>query len=171
MKLNNYYPNARFLDTGRQLVTTRCTVYASSDYNPAVGQHPGIMLTATEDGDNWAQMDISVPANMKIVAACTSVGYSAETASSTGSVMQLWATDGKTPIANVDPGWNKVSPEFTAPSNGVLRVTFRAPKTNGKSFSVMNVFIGTLADWQQLGKILPTPWFDLSIMRLIGGGA
>lgn len=166
-QLINYYPNPRFITSKPLPTLVGCTASYDSRYNPTANQHPGMTLTATRNGDNWAQYDVTLPAGMKIALAVGSIFSQSQ--SQSGVAAQLYNVDSW--LGSVPVGWNKVSSEITVPSTGKLRVTFRAPKTTGDKCIIANVFLGTLNDYKQLKSFVSSPWFDGSVMPLTGGGS
>ena len=141
--ITNYWPDPRFVNAGK--LTLKGCVIASHNavLNPSSSSFPGISLKATRDGDNWAELDLKLDAGMAIIAACLSNGPA-----STGS-MSLNVWNGSTQLASC-PLNGGTSKEFTVPASGAIKVCLRAPNVNGNVRNVMNVFIGTKADYTAL---------------------
>lgn len=149
--LTNYWPDPRFYHT-ESLKLNGCVVSSvAHDFMPSAGKNPGMVLRASQDGNNWAERTIPVPAGAKLVAIIGgSIPSGAEP--QVGKILlQIWSTDGEY-ITDCNEG-DKASDEFTVPSNGQIKVTFRAPKTNGRGLSLWNMFIGKKADLDALNKI------------------
>lgn len=145
--IRNLYPDPRMRTIPSKLTFTGCKLMSStSAFDPASGTYPGLTLEATKDGDNWAEASIPLPADARLVFACGSSG--AET--SNGQSMSVWNSVGNFYLASTVQGKTGRSGEFTVPSNGRVKVTFRAAKTTGETTSVFNVFIGSLDDYQTL---------------------
>lgn len=148
--IRNLYPDPRMRTIPSKLTFIGCKLKSSTSvYEPASATYPGMTLEATEDGDNWAAVNIPLPANARLVLACGSNG--AET--SNGQSMSIWTADGNTFLTATTQTTDGPSGEFTVPSNGQVKVTFRAAKTTGGKTAVFNVFIGSLADYRILEGI------------------
>lgn len=163
-QIRNLFPDPRMRTIPSKLSFTGCRLVSSTSvFEPASGTYPGLTLEATKDGDNWAAVNIPLPASARLVLACGSSG--AET--SNGQSMSVWNSDGNIYLASTLQGENGRSGEFTVPSNGQVKVTFRAAKTTGGKTAMFNVFIGSLADYRILegigthgflaGDLMPDP--------------
>ena len=145
--IRNLFPDPRMRKIPSRLTFKGCRLESpNSVFEPAAGKTPGFTLKATKDGDNWAEVDIPLPANARLVLACGSSG--AETSS--GHSVSVWNSAGNIWLAATVQGQNGNSSEFTVPSNGQVKVTFRAAKTTGETTSVFNMFIGSPDDYQTL---------------------
>ena len=145
--IRNLFPNPRMRNLSTWLTFIGCSLSSSTSvFEPATGKTPGLTLEATRDWDNWAEVNIALPADAKLVFACTSSG--AET--SNGQSMSVWDSAGNIFLVSMEQGQTGRSGVFTVPSNGQVKVTFRAPKTTGQTSSVFNVFIGSLEDYETL---------------------
>ena len=162
--IRNLYPDPRMRTIPSKLSFTGCKLISSTSvYEPASATYPGMTLEATKDGDNWAAVNIPLPSNGRLVLACGSNG--SET--SNGKSMSIWTADGTTPLTSTIQKADGPSMEFTVPSNGEVKVTFRAAKTTGGRTAVFNVFIGSLSDYRILegigthgflaGDLMPDP--------------
>lgn len=148
--IRNLFPDPRMRNFPSRLYFTRCRLDSSSSvFEPSAGRYPGLTLEATEDGDNWAAANIPLPANARLVLACRSSG----SATSNGQSASIWTSDGVTFLTSTPQGENGPGREFTVPSNGQVKVTFRAAKATGGKASVFNVFIGSLSDYRTLEGI------------------
>ncbi|MBW3081957.1 hypothetical protein [Bifidobacterium phasiani] len=162
-RIVNHFPNPRMRGIDSMLSYHGCAMDSyTSTYEPSSSRYPGLTLRATRDGDNWADMNIPLPAGARLVAACNSNGD----VTSNGAAMSIWTSDGATWMANNTHGWLNASGEFTVPSNGQVKVTFRCSRTNGERFSVFNVFVGTLEDWQALTQIVKQGFLSWDLMPL-----
>lgn len=148
--IRNLFPDPRMRNFPSRLSFIGCRLDSSTSvFEPSAGRYPGLTLEATEDGDNWAAANITLPANARLVLACRSSG----SATSHGQSMSVWNSGGNIYLASTVQGKNGQSGEFTVPSDGRVKVTFRAAKTTGGIASVFNVFIGSLADYRILQEI------------------
>lgn len=164
--IRNLFPDPRMRNVPSRLAFTGCRLDSSSSvFEPAAGKIPGLTLKATKDGDNWAAVNIALPADARLVFACWSSG--AET--SNGQSMSVWNSDGNFYLASTVQGKNGRSGEFTVPSNGQVKVTFRAAKTTGKTTSVSNVFIGSLDDYQTLLGLGTNGFLSWDLMPIARG--
>lgn len=155
--ITNYWPDPRFRDTGK-LIMRNCNIAGHSDvFDPASSRLPGISLRATRDGDNWAERDLRLDAGMTIIVACLSNG--AATAANTP--LNVWSGDtflARCPLAG------GASNEFTVPPSGTIKVCLRAPRTSGEVINIMNVFIGTKADYTALRGLVPSGFLAGDLM-------
>ena len=161
--ITNYLPNPRWQSSGARLSKlTGCTVSYASNYPPANSTWPGMTLTASRDGDNWGEMNVSLPAGASL-AMIASSSYPAS-ASQSGSAMSLWDSTGTKWLVNLPAGWAK-SVTFTVPANGIVKLTFRAPKTNGDHCNLMcaGIYDPTAVP---VVSTLPGSWFDGNLMPL-----
>lgn len=164
--IRNLFPNPRMRNLSTWLTFKGCSLASSSSvFEPATGKTPGLTLKATKDGDNWAEVNIPLPADARLVFACASSG--AET--SNGQSMSLWNSAGKLYLTSTVQGENGRSGEFTVPSNGQVKVTFRAAKTTGQTTSVFNVFIGSLDDYQTLLGLGTSGFLSWDLMPIARG--
>ena len=155
--ITNYWPDPRFREANK-IIMRGCSIANHSDvFNPASSTFPGISLKATRDGDNWAERDLKLDAGMTIIVACLSNGA----APSTNTPMNVWS--GSTFLANcpLDGG---ASNEFTVPPSGTIKICLRAPKTSGKVRNIMNVFIGTKADYTALRGLVASGFLAGDLM-------
>lgn len=157
--ITNYWPDPRFRDTGK-LIMRNCNIASYSDvFNPASSRLPGISLRATRDGDNWAERELRLDAGMTIIVACLSNG--AATAANTP--LNVWSGDtflARCPLAG------GASNEFTVPPSGTIKVCLRAPRTSGEVINIMNVFIGTKADYTALRGLVASGFLAGDLMPL-----
>ena len=164
--IRNLFPNPRMRNLSTWLTFNGCSLASSSSvFEPAAGKTPGLTLKATKDGDNWAEVNIALPADARLVFACESSG--AET--SNGQSMSLWNSAGNLYLASTVQGQNGRSGGFTVPSNGQVKVTFRAAKTTGETTSVFNVFIGSLDDYQTLLGLGTSGFLSWDLMPIARG--
>lgn len=157
--ITNYWPDPRFRDTGK-LIMRNCNIAGHSDvFNPASSSFPGISLRATRDGDNWAERELRLDAGMTIIVACLSNGA----ATTAKASMNVWS--GSTCLA-VCPLNGGTSGEFTVPPSGTIKVCLRAPRTSGEVINIMNVFIGTKADYTALQGLVASGFLAGDLMPL-----
>lgn len=157
--ITNYWPDPRFRDAGK-LIMRNCNIASHSDmFDPASYRFPGISLRATRDGDNWAERDLRLDAGMTIIVACLSSG--AATAANTP--LNVWS--GSTLLASC-PLAGGASNEFTVPPSGTIKVCLRAPMTSGEVIHIMNVFIGTKADYTALRGLVASGFLAGDLMPL-----
>lgn len=157
--ITNYWPDPRFRDTGK-LIMRNCNIAGHSDvFNPASSSFPGISLRATRDGDNWAERDLRLDAGMTIIAACLSVGSASQSRTS----LNVW--NGPECLASC-PLNGGTSEEFIVPPSGTIKVCLRAPNTSGNVRHVMNVFIGTKADYTALRGLVASGFLAGDLMPL-----
>lgn len=155
--ITNYWPDPRFVNAGK-LSLNGCVIASHNGvFNPSLSSFPGISLKATRDGDNWAELDLKLDAGMAIIAACMSNGPA-----STGS-MSLNVWNGSTQLASC-PLNGGTSKEFTVPASGAIKVCLRAPNVNGNVRHVMNVFIGTKADYTALQGLVASGFLAGDLM-------
>ena len=155
--ITNYWPDPRFVNAGK-LSLNGCVIASHNGvFNPSLSSFPGISLKATRDGDNWAELDLKLDAGMAIIAACMSNGPA-----STGS-MSLNVWNGSTQLASCPLGGG-TSKEFTVPTSGTIKVCLRAPNVNGNVRHVMNVFIGTKADYTALQGLVASGFLAGDLM-------
>lgn len=155
--ITNYWPDPRFVNAGK-LSLNGCVIASHNGvFNPSLSSFPGISLKATRDGDNWAELDLKLDAGMAIIAACMSNGPA-----STGS-MSLNVWNGSTQLASCPLGGG-TSKEFTVPVSGTIKVCLRAPNVNGNVRHVMNVFIGTKADYTALQGLVASGFLAGDLM-------
>lgn len=155
--ITNYWPDPRFRDAGK-LIMHNCNISSHSDvFNPASSSFPGISLRATRDGDNWAERDLQLDAGMTIIVACLSNGA----ATSVGVPLNVWS--GSTFLTSCPPNGG-ASNEFTVPPSGAIKVCLRAPNVSGKVINIMNVFIGTKADYTVLRGLVASGFLAGDLM-------
>lgn len=157
--ITNYWPDPRFVNTGK--LTLRGCAIASHNvvFDPSSSRFPGISLRATRDGDNWAELDLKLDAGRTIIAACLANGPA------TQSVTSLNVWDGPKYLAScpLDGGTSK---EFIVPTSGTIKVCLRAPNVSGNTRTVMNVFIGTKADYTALRGLVASGFLAGDLMPL-----
>lgn len=157
--ITNYWPDPRFRDTGK-LIMRNCNIASYSDvFNPASSRLPGISLRATRDGDNWAERELRLDAGMTIIVACLSNGA----ATTANTPLNVWSGDtflARCPLAG------GASNEFTVPPSGTIKVCLRAPRTSGEVINIMNVFIGTKADYTALRGLVASGFLAGDLMPL-----
>lgn len=164
--IRNLFPDPRMRKIPSRLTFNGCSLVSSSGvFEPAAGKNPGLTLKATKDGDNWAEVNISLPAGARLVFACGSSG--AET--SNGQSVSVWNSDGNIYLASTVQGQNGRSGSFTVPSNGQVKVTFRAAKTTGETTSVFNMFIGSPDDYQTLLGLGTSGFLSWDLMPIARG--
>lgn len=155
--ITNYWPDPRFVNANR-LRLSGCAIASHSDmFNPSSSSFPGISLRATRDGDNWAELDLKLDAGMTIIAACLSNGPAATANMS----LDVWS--GSKCLAGC-PQDGGTSREFIVPPSGTIKVCLRAPNVSGNVRHVMNVFIGTKADYQALLNLVPSGFLAGDLM-------
>lgn len=155
--ITNYWPDPRFVNAGK-LTLMGCVIAShNAVFDPSSSCFPGISLRATRDGDNWAELDLKLDAGMTIIAACLSNGPATMSKTS----LNVWS--GPTCLAGcpLDGGTSK---EFIVPPSGTIKVCLRAPNTSGNVRHVMNVFIGTKADYQALLNLVPSGFLAGDLM-------
>lgn len=157
--ITNYWPDPRFVNAGE--LTLRGCVIAGHNavFDPSSSSFPGISLRATRDGDNWAERDLQLDAGMTIIAACLSNGPAAQSDTS----LNVW--NGSKCLAGC-PLNGGTSNEFTVPSSGTIKVCLRAPNVSGNVRHVMNVFIGTKADYTALRGLVASGFLAGDLMPL-----
>lgn len=155
--ITNYWPDPRFRDAGK-LIMRNCSISSHSDvFDPASSSFPGISLRATRDGDNWAERELRLDAGMTIIVACLSSGA----ATAYNTPLNVWS--GSTFLASC-PLAGGASNEFTVPSSGTIKVCLRAPRTSGEVINIMNVFIGTKADYTVLRGLVASGFLAGDLM-------
>lgn len=155
--ITNYWPDPRFVNAGR-LGLSGCVIAGHNDvFDPSSSRFPGVSLRATRDGDNWAELDLKLDAGMTIIAACLSNGPAA------AANMSLDVWDGSKCLAGC-PLNGGTSREFIVPPSGTIKVCLRAPMVSGNVRHVMNVFIGTKADYQALLNLVPSGFLAGDLM-------
>lgn len=155
--ITNYWPDPRFRDAGK-LIMRNCSISSHSDvFNPDSSSFPGISLRATRDGDNWAERDLRLDAGMTIIVACLPSGA----ATAYNTPLNVWS--GSTFLASC-PLAGGASNEFTVPSSGTIKVCLRAPRTSGEVINIMNVFIGTKADYTVLRGLVASGFLAGDLM-------
>lgn len=155
--ITNYWPDPRFVNAG-ELTLSGCAIAShNAVFDPSTSRFPGISLRATRDGDNWAELDLQLDAGMTIIAACLSNGP----ATTANASLNVWS--GSTYLAAC-PLNGGTSREFTVPTSGTIKVCLRAPNTSGTVRNVMNVFIGTKADYQALLNLVPSGFLAGDLM-------
>lgn len=155
--ITNYWPDPRFVNAG-ELTLNGCVIAShNAVFDPSSSSFPGISLRATRDGDNWAELDLKLDAGMTIIAACLSNGP----ATSNNTSLNVWS--GSKCLARC-PLNGGTSMEFTVPTSGTIKVCLRAPNTSGNVRHVMNVFIGTKADYQALLNLVPSGFLAGDLM-------
>lgn len=141
--ITNYWPDPRFVNATK-LSLNGCVIAShNAVFNPSSSSFPGISLKATRDGDNWAGLDLKLDVGMTIIAACLSNGP----ATQAGASLNVWSGSKYLAYCPLNGG---TSEEFTVPASGTIKVCLRAPNVNGNVRNVMNVFIGTKADYTAL---------------------
>lgn len=155
--ITNYWPDPRFVNAGK-LALKGCVIASyNAVFNPSSSSFPGISLKATRDGDNWAELDLKLDAGMAIIAACLSNGPA-----STGSMsLNVWAHSTQLASCPLAGGTSK---EFTVPVSGTIKVCLRAPNVKGNVRHVMNVFIGTKADYTALQGLVASGFLAGDLM-------
>lgn len=157
--ITNYWPDPRFVNAG-ELTLRGCAITShNAVFDPSSSSFPGISLRATRDGDNWAELDLKVDAGMTIIAACLSNGP----ATQSGMSLDVW--DGSTCLAGC-PLAGGTSREFIVPPSGTIKVCLRAPNVSGNVRNVMNVFIGTKADYTALRGLVASGFLAGDLMPL-----
>lgn len=157
--ITNYWPDPRFVNAG-ELTLRGCAIAShNAVFNPSTSNFPGISLRATRDGDNWAERDLQLDAGMTIIAACMSNGPAAAANAS----LNVW--DGSTYLAAC-PLNGGTSREFIVPPSGTIKVCLRAPNVSGNVRNVMNVFIGTKADYTALRGLVASGFLAGDLMPL-----
>lgn len=157
--ITNYWPDPRFVNAG-ELTLMGCAIAShNAVFDPASSRFPGISLRATRDGDNWAERDLRLDAGMTIIAACLSNGPAAQS----GMSLNVW--DGSTCLAGC-PLNGGTSREFIVPPSGTIKVCLRAPNVSGNVRNVMNVFIGTKADYTALRGLVASGFLAGDLMPL-----
>ena len=152
-------PDPRFVNA-KKLTLNGCVIVNHSDvFDPSSSSFPGVSLKATRDGDNWAELELKLNAGMAIIAACLSSG----SASSTGTSLNVWNGPHYLVGCPLDGG---TSEEFTVPASGTIKVCLRAPNVNGNVRHVMNVFIGTKADYTALRGLVASGFLAGDLMPL-----
>lgn len=155
--ITNYWPDPRFVNAGK-LTLMGCAIAShNAVFDPSSSRSPGISLRATRDGDNWAELDLKLDAGMTIIAACLSNGP----ATTSKTSLNVWS--GPTCLASC-PLNGGTSKEFIVPPSGTIKVCLRAPNTSGNVRHVMNVFIGTKADYQALLNLVPSGFLAGDLM-------
>lgn len=157
--ITNYWPDPRFVNAGE--LTLKGCVIASHNavFDPSSSNFPGISLRATRDGDNWAELDLKLDAGRTIIAACLSNGP----ATQSGMSLDVW--NGSKCLAGC-PLNGGTSREFIVPTSGTIKVCLRAPSVSGNVRSVMNVFIGTKADYTALRGLVASGFLAGDLMPL-----
>lgn len=157
--ITNYWPDPRFVNAG-ELTLMGCAIAShNSVFNPSTSNFPGISLRATRDGDNWAELDLKLDAGMTIIAACLSNGP----ATTANTSLNVWS--GSEFLAGC-PLNGGTSREFTVPTSGTIKVCLRAPNVSGNVRNVMNVFIGTKADYTALRGLVASGFLAGDLMPL-----
>ena len=157
--ITNYWPDPRFVNAG-ELTLRGCAIAShSAVFNPSSSNFPGISLRATRDGDNWAELDLKLDAGMTIIAACLSNGP----ATTDSTSLNVW--DGSKCLAGC-PLNGGTSKEFIVPTSGIIKVCLRAPNVSGNVRNVMNVFIGTKADYTALRGLVESGFLAGDLMPL-----
>lgn len=155
--ITNYWPDPRFVNAG-ELTLNGCVIAShNAVFDPSSSSFPGISLRATRDGDNWAELDLKLDAGMTIIAACLSDGA----ATTNNTSLNVWS--GSKCLARC-PLNGGTSEEFTVPTSGTIKVCLRAPKVSGNVRRVMNVFIGTKADYQALLNLVQSGFLAGDLM-------
>lgn len=155
--ITNYWPDPRFVNAG-ELTLRGCAIAShNAVFNPSTSNFPGISLRATRDGDNWAELGLKLDAGMTIIAACLSNGP----ATTANTSLDVW--DGSRCLAGC-PLNGGTSREFIVPTSGTIKVCLRAPNVSGNVRNVMNVFIGTKADYQALLNLVPSGFLAGDLM-------
>lgn len=155
--ITNYWPDPRFVNAGK-LALNGCVIAGrNAVFNPSSSSFPGISLKATRDGDNWATLELKLDAGMTIIAACLSNGPASE------GNMSLNVWDHSTQLASC-PLAGGTSKEFTVPASGTIKVCLRAPNVKGNVRHVMNVFIGTKADYTALQGLVASGFLAGDLM-------
>lgn len=157
--ITNYWPDPRFVNAGK-LTLKGCVIAShSSVFDPSSSSFPGISLRATRDGDNWAELDLKLHAGMTIIAACLSNGP----ATTDNTSLNVW--NGSKCLAGC-PLNGGTSGEFTIPTSGTIKVCLRAPNVSENVRHVMNVFIGTKADYTALQGLVASGFLAGDLMPL-----
>lgn len=157
--ITNYWPDPRFVNAG-ELTLRGCAIAShNAVFDPSSFRFPGISLRATRDGDNWAELDLELDAGMTIIAACLSNG----SAPRANTSLNVWS--GSTCLAGC-PLNGGTSKEFIVPPSGTIKVCLRAPNTSGNVRHVMNVFIGTKADYTALQGLVACGFLAGDLMPL-----
>lgn len=157
--ITNYWPDPRFVNA-KELSLIGCAIAShNAVFDPSSASFPGISLRATRDGDNWAELDLKLDGGMVIIAACLSNGH----ATQAGASLNVW--NGSEYLASC-PLNGGTSAEFTVPTSGTIKVCLRAPRINGNVRNVMNVFIGTKADYTALQGLVASGFLAGDLMPL-----
>lgn len=155
--ITNYWPDPRFVNAGK-LTLMGCAIAShNAVFDPSSSRFPGISLRATRDGDNWAELDLKLDAGMTIIAACLSNGA----ATAYNTPLNVWS--GSTFLASCPPN-RGASNEFIVPPSGTIKVCLRAPKVSGEVINIMNVFIGTKADYTALQGLVASGFLAGDLM-------
>lgn len=155
--ITNYWPDPRFVNAGR-LGLSGCVIAShNAVLDPSSSRFPGISLRATRDGDNWAERDLQLDAGMTIIAACLANGP----ATTANMSLDVWS--GSKCLAGC-PLNGGTSREFIVPPSGTIKVCLRAPNTSGNVRHVMNVFIGTKADYTALQGLVASGFLAGDLM-------
>lgn len=157
--ITNYWPDPRFVNAGE--LTLRGCVIAGHNavFDPSSSSFPGISLRATRDGDNWAELDLQLDAGMTIIAACLSNGP----ATTANMSLDVWSDSKCLAGCPLNGGTSK---EFIVPTSGTIKVCLRAPNVSGNVRHVMNVFIGTKADYTALQGLVASGFLAGDLMPL-----
>ena len=157
--ITNYWPDPRFIHAGK-LSLNGCVIAShNSVFNPAASSFPGISLKATRDGDNWASLKLNLNAGMTLIASCLSNGA----ATSASSPLNIWSDS---QLLAQCPSNGGASREFTVPDSMSIGVCLRAPKQSGSIINIMDVFIGTKADYDALAELVPSGFCAGDLMPL-----
>lgn len=143
--ITNYWPDPRFRDIGK-LSMNGCTIVDTNGlYDPASQSWPGVTIktTNTNGTDNWCERTVSLPAGARLVIACSSNGAATDTNTS----INCWSATNKVAECPLNGG---SSDEFTVPPQGWIKVALRAAMHVGEKRTVVNLFIGTKADYEAL---------------------
>lgn len=155
--ITNYWPDPRFVNAGK-LTLNGCVIASHNDvFQPSSSSFPGISLKATRDGDNWAELDLKLDAGMTIIAACLSNGP----ATAANASLNVWSGSKYLASCPLNGG---ASEEFTVPPSGTIKVCLRAPNRSGNVRNVMNVFIGTKADYTALRGLVASGFLAGDLM-------
>ena len=146
--ITNYWPDPRFRDIGKFSMYGCTIVNANGLYVPASQSWPGVTIktTNTNSTDNWCERVVSLPARARLVIACSSNGD----ATNTNTSINCWSTANKIAECPLNGG---SSDEFTVPPQGLIKVALRAAMHVGNTRTVVNLFIGTKADYEALMRL------------------
>lgn len=156
--ITNYWPDPRFENIGN-IAQINCSITGAS-HDSDGNVFPRIVIKTTSSGDARAELSVSVPTGLRIVVACKS-GNDGNTPN-VSSAITVWTLAGSMNLTNL-PANGGVSREFVVPADG-FKICFRAPNDIGQSRWVGNIFVGTLDDYQELLKYVPSGFLAGDLM-------